>query len=131
MSAVLDESARAFLDGEPEFAVIATIQPDGRPQQTPVWIKREGDQVLFSTTRGRRKELNLQRDPRVGVLVLPRDDPYSYLEIRGTATIEDDPGGALIEELSQRYTGKPWTEPTPAERVVVRITPERVRAAVA
>ncbi|MFD6419626.1 PPOX class F420-dependent oxidoreductase [Streptomyces sp. NPDC060194] len=115
----------------PVFVIIGTVQPDGSPQLSPVWVKRDGDDVLISTTQGRRKELNLRRDDRVSVVVQPFDAPYSYAEIRGRATVTTDGGQELIDELSLKYVGKPYAEFNPragedAPRVVVRITPDKV-----
>ncbi|MET9484794.1 PPOX class F420-dependent oxidoreductase [Streptomyces sp. NPDC006638] len=130
MSATLSDALKKVLDGN-VFVSIATIQPDGSPQVSPVWVKRDGDDILISTTLGRRKELNLRRDPRVTVLVHPADAPYSYAEIRGTSTLTEEGGQELIDELSVKYTGKPYAEQNPnshldAPRVVVRITPRKV-----
>ncbi|MFF1958205.1 PPOX class F420-dependent oxidoreductase [Streptomyces sp. NPDC058220] len=130
MTAALSEQLKQVLDG-PVFVNIATIQPDGSPQVSPVWVKRDGDDVLISTTVGRRKERNLRRDARVTVVVQPFDSPYTYAEIRGSATLTTEGGEELINELSLKYTGKPYAEfnPTSAEdseRVVVRITPRKV-----
>jgi PPOX class probable F420-dependent enzyme len=113
------------------FVAVATIQPDGRPQVSPVWAKRDGDEVLISTTRGRRKTLNMERDPRVTVLVNPPEEPYSYAEIRGTATLVEDPSGELIDELSLKYTGKRYAEfnaaaAEDAPRVIVRVSPRKI-----
>ncbi|MYV53853.1 PPOX class F420-dependent oxidoreductase [Streptomyces sp. SID3212] len=130
MSATLSDALKKVLDGN-VFVSIATIQPDGSPQVSPVWVKRDGDDILISTTLGRRKELNLRRDPRVTVLVHPADAPYSYAEIRGTSTLTEEGGQELIDELSVKYTGKPYGEQNPnahldAPRVVVRVTPRKV-----
>ena len=122
----LPEPARALLD-RPEHAVIATVEPSGQPQLSVVWVKRDGDDVLFSTVRGRRKTDNLERDDRATLLIYPADNPYSYLEVRGTAALEDDPQQDLIEELSVKYLGKayPWRNDE-EKRVVVRLRPEKV-----
>ncbi|ANW18988.1 PPOX class F420-dependent oxidoreductase [Streptomyces clavuligerus] len=130
MTAALSDGLRTLLDS-PVFVNIATIQPDGSPQVSPVWVTRDGDDVLVSTTIGRRKELNLRRDPRVTVLVQPFDAPYTYAEIRGTATLTTEGGQELIDELSRKYTGKSYADFNPAAgedapRVVVRITPRKV-----
>ncbi|MCX4970259.1 PPOX class F420-dependent oxidoreductase [Streptomyces sp. NBC_00654] len=130
MTAELSEDLKNLLD-TPVFVTIATIQPDGSPQLSPVWVKRDGDDVLISTTLDRRKEKNLRRDPRVTVVVQPADNPYAYAEIRGTATVTTDGGQELINELAQKYTGKKYAEFNPssvddAPRVVVRITPRKV-----
>ena len=68
----------------PEFATIATINPNGYPQLSVVWVERDGNDMLVTTIKGRRKYLNMQADPKVTVLVYPKDNPYSYVEVRGT-----------------------------------------------
>ncbi|MGW1844683.1 PPOX class F420-dependent oxidoreductase [Streptomyces sp. NPDC001966] len=130
MTAALSEELKALLD-TPVFVTVATIQPDGSPQVSPVWVRRDGDDVLISTTVGRRKEKNLRRDPRVTVVVQPFAAPYTYAEIRGTAALSTEGGQELIDELSRKYTGKEYADFNPAsvddaERVIVRITPRKV-----
>ncbi|MDN3296204.1 PPOX class F420-dependent oxidoreductase [Streptomyces ficellus] len=130
MPAVLSEHLKALLDSA-VFVSIATIQPDGHPQVSPVWVKRDGDEVLISTTVGRRKERNLRDDPRVTVLLQPFDAPYTYAEIRGTAQLTTEGGDELIDELSLKYTGKKYAEFNPSsredgQRVVVRVTPHKI-----
>ncbi|MFD3421529.1 PPOX class F420-dependent oxidoreductase [Streptomyces decoyicus] len=130
MTATLSDDLKHLLD-TPVFVTVATIQPDGSPQVSPVWVKRDGDDLLFSTTVGRRKEANLRRDPRVSVVVQPFDAPYTYAEVRGSAQLTTEGGPELIDELSRKYTGKPYAEFNPASaddsaRVVVRVTPRKV-----
>ncbi|MFF2201348.1 PPOX class F420-dependent oxidoreductase [Streptomyces sp. NPDC058145] len=130
MPAALSDRLKSLLDG-PVFIVVGTIQPDGSPQLSPVWVKRDGDQILFSTTVDRRKKKNMDRDPRVSVVVQDPEMPYLYGEIRGTAEFTTDGADDLIDELSVKYTGKKYAEFNPAsvddaDRVVVRITPEKV-----
>ncbi|MGW3356979.1 PPOX class F420-dependent oxidoreductase [Streptomyces bungoensis] len=130
MPATLSDRLKSLLDDK-VFIVLGTLQPDGGPQLSPVWVKRDGDDVLVSTTADRRKTKNLRRDPRVSVLVQDPDSPYEYAEIRGTADLTTEGGDALIDELSVKYTGKKYAEFNPAsaqdaERVVVRITPQKV-----
>jgi PPOX class probable F420-dependent enzyme len=130
VAAELSDNLKQLLDSK-VFVNVATIQPDGSPQVSPVWVKRDGHDVLISTTVDRRKTLNLKRDPRVTVVVQPADAPYTYAEIRGTATLSTEGGQELIDELSRKYTGKDYSEFNPqagqdAERVVVRITPRKV-----
>ncbi|EST39392.1 pyridoxamine 5'-phosphate oxidase [Streptomycetaceae bacterium MP113-05] len=127
---VFSEELQQVLDG-PVFVHIATIQPDGSPQVSPVWVKRDGEELLVSTTVDRRKTRNLERDPRVTVVVQPAENPYTYAEIRGTATLTTEGGRELIDELARKYTGKSYAEFNPeshqdAERVVVRISPRKV-----
>ncbi|MEU1706575.1 PPOX class F420-dependent oxidoreductase [Streptomyces sp. NPDC005706] len=130
MPAALSDRLKSLLD-RPVFVVVGTIQPDGSPQLSPVWVKRDGDQILFSTTVDRRKKKNIDRDPRVSVVVQDPEMPYVYGEIRGTAEITTDGADGLIDELSLKYTGKKYAEFNPAsaddaDRVVVRITPKKV-----
>lgn len=76
MSAALPDRLKSLLD-TPVFIIVGTIQPDGSPQMSPVWVKRDGDQLLFSTTVDRRKKKNLDRDPRVSVVVQDPRCPMS------------------------------------------------------
>ncbi|MFF4039831.1 MULTISPECIES: PPOX class F420-dependent oxidoreductase [unclassified Streptomyces] len=130
MPAALSDQLKSLLDG-PVFIVVGTVQPDGSPQLSPVWVKRDGDQILFSTTVDRRKKKNLDRDPRVSVVVQDPQMPYVYGEIRGTAEMTTQGAKELIDELSLKYTGKTYAEFNPAsaedaDRVIVRITPRKV-----
>ena len=124
-SARLPERARALFDA-PNHVTVATVDPDGRPQMSLVWAKADGDDVLFSTIKGRRKYANLTRDPRSSALVYGPADPYTYAEVRGTATITDDPAAELINELALKYTGQPFGLRPGEQRVIVRIRPDKV-----
>ena len=124
-SARLPDRARALFDA-PNHVTVATIDPGGRPQTSLVWAKTDGDDVLFSTIKGRRKYANLTRDPQISALVYDAADPYTYAEVRGTATITDDPGAELIAELALKYTGQPFGHRPGEQRVIVRITPDKV-----
>ncbi|MFG2308767.1 PPOX class F420-dependent oxidoreductase [Streptomyces sp. NPDC048566] len=131
MSAELSDDLKKLIDDNPVFATVATIQPDGSPQLTVVWLARDGDDLLVSTTVDRRKEKNLRADPRITVMINPPNAPYTYAEIRGTATLTTEGGQRLINDLSRKYTGKDYADFNPAskddaERVVVRITPRKV-----
>lgn len=126
---VLDPKLVAFLQ-EPHLAVLATRFPSGRLQATPVWYLYEDGVFLINTRRGRVKLKNMQRYPRVALVVLDRHDPYRYLHVQGHAVRFDAASGARdIDRLSVRYTGRPWTYPPgdgPEQRVSVHIAPERV-----
>ncbi|RLK59801.1 PPOX class F420-dependent oxidoreductase [Actinokineospora cianjurensis] len=126
MGSLLSEGAKALIDGA-NFATLATLNPDGGPQTSVLWVRRDGEDLLLSTVAGRQKEKNLRRDPRVSVTVVNKDNPYSYIEVRGAARLTTEGGDDLINELSEKYLGKPYSGDTPdTVRVVVRITPERV-----
>ena len=127
MRTPLPDTAKRWLDGT-SFPVVATVDPDGRPQLSVVWAKRDGDTLLFSTLRDRRKGRNLSRDPSITVLVTNPETPYEYVELRGRAEMVDDPGGSLIRELGLRYNGDEFVEPDEqsARRVIVRVTADHV-----
>lgn len=101
--AVLTDEMRRFLE-EPRFAVLATANPDGSPQQTVMWYLLEGDAILMNTNRGRKKNRNLARDARVSFCV---PDGYTYLTLTGTLEVEEDPenGQSGIHQLAVRYHG--------------------------
>jgi len=126
--AELPDLAKEWLDAT-EFATIATVLPSGQPHLSVVWVERDGDDILVSTVKGRRKHLNLEADPRVSLLVYPRENPYSYVEIRGVAEMTEGGGRDLIDRLCHRYTGADrytMDDGTDNVRVVVRIHPEKV-----
>ncbi|MFF4426776.1 PPOX class F420-dependent oxidoreductase [Streptomyces sp. NPDC001549] len=131
MSAALSDDLKKLIDDSPVFATVATIQPDGSPQLSITWLTRDGDDLLVSTTVGRRKEKNLREDPRITVMINPADAPYTYAEVRGTAELTTEGGTELIDALSRKYTGKEYADFNPAskddaQRVVVRVTPRKV-----
>ncbi len=122
----LDASVRTLLDGR-NFASVATLGPDGAPQNSVVWIKREGDTVLFSSTDGRQKVRNLRRDPRISLSVFDLANPYTSVEIRGTAEILPDDAKRLPHELSHKYLGiDPPAEKDDEVRLIIRVVPRKV-----
>lgn len=124
----LPAAAKTWLDDPRSFPTLATINADGSPQSTIHWVARDGDDILMSTVRGRRHCTNLERDPRVSVMLLAPDNPYAYLEVRAAATLTEEGGRELIDALALKYrdvTPYPWDKPENV-RVVIRIPPERV-----
>jgi PPOX class probable F420-dependent enzyme len=122
----LNEPTRRLLDGR-NFATVATLNPDGGPHSAVVWVLRDGDAVLFSTTAARQKARNLARDPRISVSVFDLANPYDSVEIRGTAELIEDVDRSLPNALSHKYLGEdPPPEPDGVVRLIVRVTPERV-----
>lgn len=110
------------------LANVATTGPKGEPQVNPVWFEWDGEYVQFSQTTGRQKYKNLNRDGRIALSIVDPENPYRYLEVRGTvAEIVDDEGNAFIDRQTQRYINQPaypWHQPGD-HRVVVRVRPER------
>jgi PPOX class probable F420-dependent enzyme len=105
MADVLSQKARDLIS-RPVLASLATLNPDGSPQITPLWVDLDGDEVVFNTGRGRKKERNLEEDGRVAVTVLDPDDPYNVVVFRGTVTgISTDGADAHVDELAKKYLG--------------------------
>jgi PPOX class probable F420-dependent enzyme len=114
-----------LLDGR-NYAVLATVNKDGSPQTSAMWVGRDGDDLLFSTVEGRVKHKNMLRDPRVSVTVLDAEDPENYVELRGQVTMTPDVGRKVDTQLSSKYDGKdPDPDKPGAVRVVVRMTVDR------
>lgn len=121
-----DDTTRQLVDGT-NFAVLATLNPDGSPQTSVIWIGLDGDAVVFSSRADRKKTRNVQRDPRVSLTVIDATDPYRTVEIRGKAEVFDDPERELGRRLSHKYVGEdPPAEPPEVKRVIVRVVPEKV-----
>lgn len=126
MTAALTDAARRLLDGR-SFATVATVNPDGQPQTSVVWVARDGDAVLFSTTASRQKARNLRRDPRISIMLFDSEDPYRTVEIRGTAELVEDKAKALSKTLNHKYLGQdPAPEPEDVIRLIVRVVPNTI-----
>ena len=126
MSISLSDGTLALLDGK-NYAVLATINPDGSPQTSVLWVGRDGNDLLFSTVAGRVKHRNMERDPRVSATVLDSADPENYVELRGRVSMTPDVDRALDTRLSWKYDGRDPDEDRPgAVRVVVRMVVEKV-----
>ena len=105
MADVLSEKARALI-ARPVLASLATLNPDGSPQITPLWVDLDGDDVVFNTAQGRKKARNLERDARVAVTVIDPDDQYNVVAFQGTVTDVATAGAdAHIDALAKKYLG--------------------------
>jgi PPOX class probable F420-dependent enzyme len=114
---------------KPALANLATIMPDGTPQVTPVWVDFDGTHILINTARGRRKVLNMQQHPQVGLDIVDPSNPWHWLSVRGRITeITEQGANEHINKLSQKYTGSPTYQfLQPGEvRVICKIEPDRV-----
>jgi PPOX class probable F420-dependent enzyme len=113
------------------FATLATIQPDGSPQVTPVWFDYTNGVVRVNTAKGRIKARNLSQGSKVAMSILDPDNPYRYIQIRGTVTKETVEGAdAHIDSLARKYLGKdvyPWRGENET-RVIYEITPSAMQA---
>lgn len=127
--AQLTEKARQRLS-DPNFGYLATIMEDGSPQVSPVWVDVEGDQILFNTAKGRVKEQNMRRDPRVAISIADKDNQYDKVDIRGRVVdwVDGDEALSHIDKMAKKYMGEdkyPWHRPG-EERVIVKIEPDKI-----
>jgi PPOX class probable F420-dependent enzyme len=113
------------------FAQLATLMPDGSPHVAPVWVDYDGRYVVVNSAKGRVKDRNIRRDPRVGLDLLDPDNPYRHLSIRGrVAEITEQGADAHIDKLTKKYTGQdhyPYRGQGEV-RVIYKIDPQHVHA---
>ena len=113
------------------FAHLATVGRDGAPQVTPVWVDYDGTHVRINTARGRAKDKNLQRNPKVALSAQDPDNPYRYVQVRGRVVeMTEKDADTHIDALSKKYTGRDkYANRRPGEvRVIVKILPEKVQS---
>ena len=124
----LTAEQRALVE-QPNYAVVTTLREDGSPHSTVVWVHVDDDGVpTFNTAKGRVKPTNLERDPRVSMVVVSGGDFYRWLSIDGRVELTDDGAEEQIDALSRKYDGKPWSYVEGQERVKVRLLPDHVVA---
>ena len=125
MGIPLSETALRLVNGR-NYAVLATVNPDGSPQTSVLWVGRDGNDLLFSTVEGRVKHRNMVRDPRVSVTIIDSSDPENYVELRGRVSMTPDVGRRFDTELSWKYDGKdPGADRPGAVRVIVRMVVQK------
>lgn len=125
----LREDVRTFLEEE-RFAVLATVNANGSPQQTVMWYELRGDTIVMNTKRGRKKDRNLIREPRASVCV---EDGFRYVTLAGVIEFIEDPATAQadIAALARRYHDAETAEQmarevfTPQERVTLLLHVDR------
>ncbi|HZR57115.1 MAG TPA: PPOX class F420-dependent oxidoreductase [Terriglobales bacterium] len=126
MSQVIPDKYRDLFSKR-AFANLGTLMPDGRPQVTPVWVDLDGDYVIFNSAKGRQKDKNVRRDPRVALTIVDPENPYRYLEIRGrVAEITEHGANESIDKLAKKYLGVdkyPYGQPGEV-RVIYKVQPE-------
>jgi PPOX class probable F420-dependent enzyme len=122
---MLDEKTRRLAKGR-NFASLTTLRKDGSPTAQVMWVDCDDEDILINTEVHRLKYRHMKRDPRVAVLIIDRENPYDYAEVRGEVVefIRGDAARAHIDELSWRYFGRPYIqEQIESERVICRIRP--------
>jgi PPOX class probable F420-dependent enzyme len=128
MTNLQDQQVRELLE-QPNHAIVSTFNKDGSILSTVAWVNTEGDALAVNSAIGRRWPANLQRDPRVTLLIPEDGNPYNYVEVRGTATATRDGADEHINALTKKYINQdeyPFRQPG-EERIKFVITPERVR----
>lgn len=121
------DSHRDLLDGQ--VASLATIGADGFPQVTELWFLHSDGELKLSLNTARLKTRNLRKRPQCSLLLLDLENPYRYLEVRGTARLEPDDDYAFARELGEKYGADLRERDHPGEgRVVVTIDPSNVYA---
>ena len=109
------------------FAALTTLLPGGHPQTQVMWIDANEQHLLVNTEVHRQKFRNVERDPRVTVTIWDKEDPYRFVEVRGEVVekVKGSEARKHIDELSQKYRGRPYQSRIRSERVVLRIAPLR------
>lgn len=128
MAATLTDQAKSLLS-QPVLGTLATVSGQGWPQQTPLWVDLDGDDILVNTAEGRAKAVNVRRDPRVSLCVIDPADPYNVVVVRGSVVeVTTEGADAHIDALAKKYLGlDEYPMRRPGEvRIKVRIRPERV-----
>ena len=127
--ATIPQEYRDLFDKK-SFAHVATVGSGGAPQVTPVWIDYDGSHIRFNTARGRVKDKNLQKNPRVALSVQDPENPYRYVQVRGrVAEMTEKGADAHIDALAKKYLGQdtyPFRKPGEV-RVTYKVVPERVQ----
>ena len=127
MPTVIPEKFQDLLEKK-IFVSLATLMPDGRPQVTPVWFDYDGKHVVINSAKGRVKDRNMRRDPRVALVFLDAENPYRHLQVQGrVAEITENGADQHIDKLAKKYLGQdkyPFRQPGEV-RVIYKIEPER------
>jgi len=123
----LTAEVRRLFEGK-NFVFLATLNKDGSPQVTPMWVDTDGTYILVNTAIGRLKQKNVARDKRVALSIVEREDPYNMVAVRGKV-VKQATGKAAekhIDKLAIKYTGKRFKRRPGEVRILLKIKPERV-----
>jgi PPOX class probable F420-dependent enzyme len=128
LAIILTERTVKLIDGK-NFAFLATLQPDGSPHVTPMWVDHEGDMILMNTAIGRIKQRNVTRDPRVSIAIVDSNNPYDRIVMHGRVVSQTEQGAeAHIDKLAKKYTGaNKYQKASPTEkRIILKIEPLQI-----
>jgi PPOX class probable F420-dependent enzyme len=130
--AELHPEARELIESD-RLAHMVTLNPDGSPQVTCVWVGLDGDEIVSAHLGRYQKVKNVERDPRVAISIeadeVADNGLLKYLVIRGSARIQEGGGPELLQRLAHTYLGPDVTYPPmpdPPPGYVIRVTPERL-----
>ena len=124
----IDNDVHRLATGK-NLATVVTLMPDGQPQALPTWVDSDGEHVLINTEPQRQRGRNIERDPRITVLIQASDDPWDWAEVRGTVTAQVTGQEARdhIDALSRKYVGTDYANPIgPQGRVILKVLPTKV-----
>ena len=126
---MLEPAIRDLAKGK-NVAALTTLGPTGYPQTQVMWVDADDDHVLINTEIERQKAVNVQKDPRVAVMIWDAENAYKYAEVRGNVVdiVRGDRARAHIDELSRKYLDKDYASPIGSERVILVIEPTRQRS---
>ncbi len=129
---LLPDSAKAVITSG-RVAHLTTIQADGRPHTTIVWVDLDGEDIVIGKMMADQKVKNIQRDPRVSLSIEAEGNQMgmvNYLVVEGEAVVTEGGAPELLHDLAQRYVG-PGTKfppmPDPPPGFIIRVTPKKVR----
>ncbi len=128
MTDTFTDASRALF-AKKVLAHVASLDADGAPNVTPVWVELDGEDIVINTALGRAKARNMANDGRVAVSLTDPDDPYSVIAVRGTVvTFTTDGADAVIDRLAKKYLGvDSYPHRREGEvRVTVKIRPDRI-----
>lgn len=105
MAATIPEKFVELVTEKVAFAVLGTVMPDGSPQTTPIWFDYRDGRIRINTAQGRRKERNLNADPRVALAIMDPSNPYRYLQVRGRVVkrVVGEEAEVHIDALAKKY----------------------------
>jgi PPOX class probable F420-dependent enzyme len=111
----------------PLTAIFTSVDPDGSPQSSAIWYMWEDGRLWFSTKRWAKKFRNLPQRPLASFIVVDPADEFRYVELRGTATVAEDPGCAGRDRVRAKH-GIDGSAPDQfaADRVLVSLAPTHV-----
>lgn len=123
---MINEAVKALAQA-PNYAMVATIMPDGLIQNQVLWVDADDEHILINTEVHRQRARNLETDNRMTVTIMEEGNWFSWAEVRGRVidTVTGPEARAHIDKLAMKYTGAPYANPITSERVILKLTPER------